>query len=86
VEALATVPLETRHFEDLGAIAAIPLETRHFQDLSGDLFESMRERVSVAQQHAGEPLSGRTVWMVNSTAFGGGVAQLSNCQMLWIAA
>src|SRR5450755_3628629 len=36
----------------------------------------MIERLSVAQEHAGELLGGRTVWMVNSTAFGGGVAQL----------
>jgi trehalose synthase len=32
--------------------------------------------VRVAQLHAGELLAGRTVWMVNSTALGGGVAQL----------
>jgi hypothetical protein len=32
----------------------------------------MTERVRVAQQHAGELLAGRTVWMVNSTASGGG--------------
>jgi trehalose synthase len=36
----------------------------------------MTERVRVAQQHAGELLAGRTVWMVNSTAWGGGVALL----------
>ncbi|MDQ2896451.1 MAG: diguanylate cyclase [Actinomycetota bacterium] len=54
----------------------MPLETRHFEDLGGYLFEPMIERVRVAQQHAGELLGGRTVWMVNSTAFGGGVAQL----------
>ena len=34
------------------------------------------ERVRVAKQHAGKLLAGRTVWMVNSTALGGGVAQL----------
>jgi trehalose synthase len=59
-----------------GALAAIPLETRHFEDLSGDLFDSMIERAGVAQQHACELLGGRTVWMVNSTALGGGVSQL----------
>ena len=57
-------------------LAAIPLETRHFEDLGGYLSEPMIERVRVAQQHAGELLAGRTVWMVNSTALGGGVAQL----------
>jgi trehalose synthase len=36
----------------------------------------MIERVSAAEQHAAELLGGRTVWMVNSTAVGGGVAQL----------
>ena len=36
----------------------------------------MIERVHVAEQHAGELLGGKTVWMVNSTALGGGVAQL----------
>ena len=58
------------------ALAAIPLETRHFEDLGRYLLEPMTERVRVAQQHAGELLAGRTVWMVNSTALGGGVAQL----------
>jgi trehalose synthase len=70
------MPLETRDFEDLGALAAMPLETRHFEDLGDYLFAPMIERLSVAQQHAGELLGGRTVWMVNSTALGGGVAQL----------
>ena len=58
------------------ALAAIPLETRHFEDLGGYLLRPMMARVRVAQQHAGELLAGRTVWMVNSTALGGGVAQL----------
>ena len=57
-------------------LAAIPLETRHFEDLGRYLLEPMIERVRVAEQHAGELLAGRTVWMVNSTALGGGVAQL----------
>ncbi len=57
-------------------LAAIPLETRHFEDLGRYLLEPMTERVRAAQQHAGELLAGRTVWMVNSTALGGGVAQL----------
>ena len=52
------------------ALAAIPLETRYFEDLGGDSFESMIERVCVAQQQARELLGGRTVWVVNSTAFG----------------
>src|SRR5664279_4924614 len=59
-----------------GAVTEIPLETRHFEDLGRYLFEPMIDRVRVAQQHAGELLGGRTVWMVNSTALGGGVAQL----------
>ena len=54
----------------------IPLETRHFGDLDRYLAEPMIERVREAQQQAGELLAGRTVWMVNSTAWGGGVAQL----------
>ena len=58
------------------ALAAIPLETRHFEDLGRYLVRPMMKRVRVAQQHAGELLAGRTVWMVNSTALGGGVAQL----------
>ena len=57
-------------------LAAIPLETRHFEDLGRYLLEPMTERVRAAQQYAGELLAGRTVWMVNSTALGGGVAQL----------
>ena len=57
-------------------LAAVPLETRHFEDLGRYLLEPMTERVRLAQQHAGELLAGRTVWMVNSTALGGGVAQL----------
>jgi trehalose synthase len=76
VQALAAVPFETRQSEDLGALAAIPLETRHFEDLGRYQFGAMIERVRAAEQHAGELLGGRTVWMVNSTAVGGGVAQL----------
>ncbi len=57
-------------------LAEVPLETRHFEDLGRYLLEPMTERVRVAQQYAGELLAGRTVWMVNSTALGGGVAQL----------
>jgi trehalose synthase len=76
VEALAAIPFETRRFEDLGALAAIPLETRRFEDLGGYMFEPMIERVAVAQLQIGELLGGRTVWWVNSTALGGGVAQL----------
>ena len=57
-------------------LAAIPLETRHFEDLGRYLLEPAIERVRVAQQQAAELLGGRTVWMVNSTALGGGVAQL----------
>jgi trehalose synthase len=58
------------------ALAAIPLETRHFEDLGRYLLMPMMQRVRVARQRAGELLGGRTVWMVNSTALGGGVAQL----------
>ena len=58
------------------ALTEIPLETRRFGDLGRYLLESMIERVRVAEQHAGELLGGRTVWVVNSTASGGGVAQL----------
>ena len=53
----------------------IPLETRHFEDLGRYLLRPMMKRVRVAERHAGELLGGR-VWMVNSTALGGGVAQL----------
>ena len=76
VEAFAAIPLETRRFEDLGALAAIPLATRRFEDLGRYQFATMVERVRTAEQHAAELLGGRTVWMVNSTAVGGGVAQL----------
>jgi len=58
------------------ALAEIPLETRHFEDLGRYLLLPMMQRVRVARQRAGELLGGRTVWMVNSTALGGGVAQL----------
>ncbi len=58
------------------ALAAIPLETRHFEDLGRYLLRPMMKRVRAAERHAGELLAGRTVWMVNSTALGGGVAQL----------
>ena len=36
-------------------LAAIPLETRHFEDLGRYLLEPMTERVRVAQQHARAP-------------------------------
>ena len=58
------------------ALAEIPLEIRHFEDLGRYLLMPMMQRVRVARQRAGELLAGRTVWMVNSTALGGGVAQL----------
>ncbi|HTS98912.1 MAG TPA: hypothetical protein VMI33_20090, partial [Streptosporangiaceae bacterium] len=58
------------------ALAAIPLETRHFEDLGRSLLMPMMQRVRLAQERAGELLGGRTVWMVNSTALGGGVAQM----------
>jgi trehalose synthase len=74
--ARAAIPIEARRFEDLGALAAISLETRRFEDLARYQFEAMIERVRAAEQHAVELLDGRTVWMVNSTAAGGGVAQL----------
>ncbi|HZL05095.1 MAG TPA: glycosyl transferase family 1, partial [Coriobacteriia bacterium] len=47
-----------------------------FEDLGHYLFEPMIERLSKAEQHAGDVLGGRTVWTVNSTAVGGGVAQI----------
>jgi len=59
------------------ALTAIPLETRHFADLGGYLFEPMIARLSEAEQHVGHVLGGRTVWWVNSTALGGGVAQIA---------
>jgi trehalose synthase len=58
------------------ALTAIPVETRHFEDLGRYQFEAMIDRVRAAEQHAAELLGGRTVWMVNSTTVGGGVAQL----------
>src|SRR5450755_1731888 len=58
------------------ALTAIPVETRHFEDLGGYLFEPMIARLSEAEQHARDVLGGRTVWWVNSTALGGGVAQI----------
>jgi trehalose synthase len=58
------------------ALRAIPVETRHFEDLGHYLFEPMIERLCEAAQHAGEVLGGRTVWEVNSTAVGGGVAEM----------
>jgi hypothetical protein len=66
----------TRLLEDLGALAAIAHDTRYFEDLGRYLFGPMLERLSEAEQHAGELLGGRTIWEVNSTALGGGVAQL----------
>jgi len=58
------------------ALTEIPLETRDFEDLGRYLLLPMVQRVRVARQRAAELLGGRTVWMVNSTALGGGVAQL----------
>ena len=76
VQAVAAIPLEARRFADLGALAAIRLETRRFEDIAGYQFKAMIQRVRAAEQHAAELLDGRTVWMVNSTAVGGGVSQL----------
>lgn len=58
-------------------VVEIPLETRHFKDLSPCFFEPMLERLSRAQEHVRGVLGTRTVWVVNSTANGGGVAQIA---------
>ncbi len=59
-----------------GPVDEVPLEIRHFEDLGSYLTAPLIEQVGVAQRLAGELLAGRTVWVVNSTALGGGVAQL----------
>jgi trehalose synthase len=59
------------------AVVEIPLETRYFEDLSPCFFEPMLERLSTAQEHARGVLGTRTVWFINSTASGGGVAQIA---------
>ena len=46
-------------------------------DLGRYLFEPMIARLSEAEQHTGDVLGGRTVWWANSTALGGGVAQIA---------
>ena len=56
--------------------AAIPLETRHFEDLGRYLAEPMIERVRVASSTPVSCWLADGGWMVRSTALGGGVAQL----------
>jgi trehalose synthase len=49
-----------------------PLPPERFRDLLGDRYEE----VAAAVDRAGEVLGGRAVWHLNSTARGGGVAEL----------
>jgi hypothetical protein len=44
------------------ALAEIPLEIRHFDDLGRYLLMPMMQRVRVARQRAGELLGGRCGW------------------------
>lgn len=52
-------------------LATVPLDRMH-----GTVEEASWERLQQTAERARESLSGRTVWSINSTAFGGGVADM----------
>jgi trehalose synthase len=52
-------------------LATVPLDRMH-----GTVEEASWERLQQAADRARESLSGRTVWSINSTAFGGGIADM----------
>src|SRR5215210_7037713 len=59
----------------MSALAEVPvasLSPERFRSLLGDAFESVDEAIATAR----ELLSGRVIWHINSTARGGGVAEM----------
>src|SRR5215211_6740293 len=59
----------------MSALAEVPvasLSPERFRSLLGDAFEAVDEAIATARKL----LSGRVIWHVNSTARGGGVAEL----------
>ena len=54
----------------------VPLATRSFGELRGELAPAAWERLEAAVEDARAALAGRTVWAVNSTERGGGVAEM----------
>ena len=61
----------------VGSLKEIPLAVRSFASLSDELSGEARKRLEVAQRDARSLLAGRTVWWLNSTARGGGVADMT---------
>ena len=61
----------------IGSLEEIPLPRRSFRSLSEELSGEAREQLEEAQTDARSLLAGRTVWWLNSTARGGGVAEMT---------
>jgi trehalose synthase len=61
---------------DQTGLKAVPVVTRHPERFRGLIGEDAYAEVAAAMEHASKLLSGRVVWHVNSTARGGGVAEL----------
>ena len=57
-------------------VREVPLATRPFDLLVDDVTEESWQRLMQARAEAAAMLAGRTVWTVNSTAVGGGVAEM----------
>jgi trehalose synthase len=57
-------------------VAEVPLEERPFELLATELTPAAWDRLSAARARARRLLAGRAVWSINSTARGGGVAEL----------
>ena len=59
----------------MGALEEVPIPAmspERFRSLLGDRYEKVDEAIAIAR----EVLGGRVIWHVNSTAKGGGVAEL----------
>lgn len=54
----------------------IPLPAKSFDALAGTLGQAAEARLRTSREEAPKILGGRTVWWVNSTAQGGGVAEM----------
>jgi len=68
----------------MGSVTDVPLEPLpldRFQAILGDEFAAVAEGAA----HARELLDGRTVWHINSTAAGGGVAELLRSLLAYVS-
>lgn len=64
------------HGRQNARLVEIPLDERPFELMESDIAPDARDKLEVTRSQARKFLSGRTIWHVNSTAQGGGVAEM----------